>query len=121
NGVNMAEVIGHLDDVFGADAIYCNGAGNFASWLHRFHQHRRIGTQLAPTSGAMGYGVPAGIAAKLLQPERDVIVLAGDGDFLMSGNDLITAARYGANVIFIVVDNGQYGTIRMHQARDYPG
>lgn len=121
NGVNMAEVISHLDATLGADTIYCNGAGNFAGWLHRFHQHRRIGTQLAPTSGAMGYGVPAGIAAKLLQPEREVVVLAGDGDFLMSGNELITAARYGANVLFIVVDNGQYGTIRMHQARDFPG
>jgi acetolactate synthase I/II/III large subunit len=117
----MAEVISHLDATLGADTIYCNGAGNFAGWLHRFHQHRRIGTQLAPTSGAMGYGVPAGIAAKLLQPEREVVVLAGDGDFLMSGNELITAARYGANVLFIVVDNGQYGTIRMHQARDFPG
>jgi acetolactate synthase-1/2/3 large subunit len=121
DGVNMAAVIGHLDATLGADTIYCNGAGNFAAWLHRFHQHRHIGTQLAPTSGAMGYGVPAGIAAKLLRPEQDVVVIAGDGDFLMSGNELITAARYGANLIVVVVDNGQYGTIRMHQARDYPG
>lgn len=121
NGVNMAEIIGHLDSVFGADTIYCNGAGNFAAWLHRFHQHRRIGTQLAPTSGAMGYGVPAGIAAKILYPERDVVVIAGDGDFMMSGNELVTAGRYAANVIIIVVDNAQYGTIRMHQARDFPG
>lgn len=121
SGVNMADVIAHLDAVLGADTIYCNGAGNFAAWLHRFHQHRHIGTQLAPTSGAMGYGVPAGIAASILQPERDVVVIAGDGDFMMSGNEIITAARYGANVIFIVVDNGQFGTIRMHQARDFPG
>jgi acetolactate synthase-1/2/3 large subunit len=120
-GVNMAEVIAQIGGAVAADAIFANGAGNFAAWLHRFHQHRRLGTQLAPTSGAMGYGVPAGIAAKLLQPERDVIVIAGDGDFMMSANELITAARYGANVIFVVVDNGQYGTIRMHQARDYPG
>ncbi len=120
-GVNMAEVIDHIDSVAAPDAIFCNGAGNFAAWLHRFHQHRRLGTQLAPTSGAMGYGVPAGIAAKILHPDREVIVIAGDGDFLMAGNDLATAARYGANVIFVVVDNSQYGTIRMHQARDFPG
>jgi len=120
-GVNMAEVIAHVDATVGADAIFANGAGNFAAWLHRFHQHRRLGTQLAPTSGAMGYGVPAGIAAKILHPEREVVVVAGDGDFLMSGQELATAARYGANLILLVVDNGQYGTIRMHQARDFPG
>ena len=121
NGVNMAAVIGHLSTTLGADTVYCNGAGNFAAWLHRFHQHRRIGTQLAPTSGAMGYGVPAGIAAKILYPDRDIVIVAGDGDFLMSGNELITAARYKANVIVVVVDNGQYGTIRMHQAHNFPG
>jgi acetolactate synthase-1/2/3 large subunit len=121
SGVNVAEVITHLDEVLAANTIYCNGAGNFAAWLHRFHQHRQVGTQLAPTSGAMGYGVPAGIAAKLLEPSREVVVVAGDGDFLMSGSELATAARYGANVLFLVVDNGQYGTIRMHQARDFPG
>ncbi len=120
-GVNMAGVIAHVDSVVGADAIFANGAGNFAAWLHRFHQHRRLHTQLAPTSGAMGYGVPAGIAAKILHPEREVVIVAGDGDFLMSGQELATAARYGANVIVLVVDNGQYGTIRMHQARDFPG
>ena len=121
SGVNMAEVIEQIDALVAPDAIFANGAGNFAAWLHRFHQHRRPGTQLAPTSGAMGYGVPAGIAAKILHPDREVIIIAGDGDFLMSGNDLATAARYGANVIILVVDNGQYGTIRMHQARDFPG
>lgn len=121
SGVNMAEVIAHVDGVVGADAIFANGAGNFAAWLHRFHQHRRFGTQLAPTSGAMGYGVPAGIAAKIIHPERDVVIVAGDGDFLMSGQELATAVRYGANVVVLVVDNGQYGTIRMHQARDFPG
>jgi acetolactate synthase-1/2/3 large subunit len=120
-GVNMAEVIAHVDTMVGPDAIFSNGAGNFAAWLHRFHQHRRFRTQLAPTSGAMGYGVPAGIAAKILHPERDVVIVAGDGDFLMSGQELATAVRYGANVIILVVDNGQYGTIRMHQARDFPG
>ena len=121
SGVNMAEVIAHIDSVTGSDTILSNGAGNFAAWLHRFHQHRRLGTQLAPTSGAMGYGVPAGIAAKILHPERDVVIVAGDGDFLMSGNELATAVRYRANVIVVVVDNAQYGTIRMHQARDFPG
>ncbi|MFC3712371.1 thiamine pyrophosphate-dependent enzyme [Sphingoaurantiacus capsulatus] len=120
-GVNMAEVIAHVGSVVGQDAIFTNGAGNFASWLHRFHQHRRFGTQLAPTSGAMGYGVPAGIAAKIMYPAREVITVAGDGDFLMSAQELATAARYGANVIILVVDNAQYGTIRMHQARDFPG
>jgi acetolactate synthase-1/2/3 large subunit len=120
-GVNMAEVIAHVDSVVGPDAIFTNGAGNFAAWLHRFHQHRRFGTQLAPTSGAMGYGVPAGVAAKIVHPDREVITVAGDGDFLMSGQELATAVRYGANVIILVVDNGQYGTIRMHQARDFPG
>ncbi|MCA3255722.1 MAG: thiamine pyrophosphate-binding protein [Alphaproteobacteria bacterium] len=120
-GVNMAEVIAHIDSAVEPDAIFTNGAGNFAAWLHRFHQHRRIATQLAPTSGAMGYGVPAAIAAKLLHPEREVINVAGDGDFLMSGQELATAVRYRAGAIFLVVDNGQYGTIRMHQARDFPG
>jgi acetolactate synthase-1/2/3 large subunit len=121
SGPNLADIIAHIGTVTGPDAIFANGAGNFAAWLHRFHQHRALHTQLAPTSGAMGYGVPAGIAAKILHPDRDVIVVAGDGDFLMSGQELATATRYGANVVFIVVDNGQYGTIRMHQARDFPG
>lgn len=121
SGANLAEIVAHLDTVMPADTIYANGAGNFAGWLHRFHQHRALFTQLAPTSGAMGYGVPAGIAAKLLHPAREVVIVAGDGDFLMSGQELATAVRYGTNVIILVVDNGQYGTIRMHQARDYPG
>ncbi|PZU45626.1 MAG: thiamine pyrophosphate-binding protein [Sphingomonas sp.] len=121
SGVNPAEVIRTLSETLPPDTIYCNGAGNFASWLHRFHLHRRPHTQLAPTSGAMGYGVPAGIAASLLHPERQVIVVAGDGDFLMSGQELATVAHEGATPLFVVMDNGQYGTIRMHQARDYPG
>ena len=93
----------------------------FAAWLHRFHLHRRFGTQLAPTSGAMGFGVPAAIAAKITAPERTVVAVAGDGDFLMTGQELATAVQYGAAVIFIVIDNGAYGTIRMHQEREYPG
>jgi acetolactate synthase I/II/III large subunit len=121
NGPNPAAIVAHMGDVLPADTIYCNGAGNFAAWLHRFCHHRALGTQLAPTSGAMGYGVPAGIAAAIVHPDRTVIVLAGDGDFLMSGNELATVAHEAARLIFIVLDNGQYGTIRMHQARDFPG
>lgn len=120
-GVNPAAVIRTLSETLPADTIYCNGAGNFAAWLHRFHLHRRPLTQLAPTSGAMGYGVPAGIAASLLFPERQVVVVAGDGDFLMSAQELATVAHEGATPLFVVMDNGQFGTIRMHQARDYPG
>jgi len=119
-GVNLSEVFSWLSRTLPRDAILCNGAGNYAAWLHRFHQHRRYRTQLAPTSGAMGYGVPAAIAAKLAHPERTVVSVSGDGCFLMSAQELATAARYGANVIFLVVDNGAYGTIRMHQERDYP-
>ena len=119
--VNLSEAFTHLADALGPEAIVCNGAGNFAAWLHRFHQHSRFGTQLAPTSGAMGFGVPAAIAAKITAPERTVVAVAGDGDFLMTGQELATAVQYGAAVIFIVIDNGAYGTIRMHQERDYPG
>ena len=103
-----------------ADAILTNGAGNYTGWLHRYYQHRTFRTQLAPTSGAMGYGVPAAIAAKIVHPERTVVSWNGDGCFLMCGQELATAAQYGANVIFIVVNNGMYGTIRMHQEREYP-
>jgi acetolactate synthase-1/2/3 large subunit len=120
-GVNMAEVVAHMTRTLPDDAILTNGAGNFSAWVHRFHQHRRLGTQLAPTSGAMGYGFPAGLTAKLLHPDRDVVTVAGDGDFLMSAHELATAARYGVNLVTLVVDNGQYGTIAMHQARDFPG
>jgi acetolactate synthase-1/2/3 large subunit len=120
-GVNPAAVIAHLADTLPDDTIYANGAGNFAAWLHRFLPHRRWGTQLAPTSGAMGYGVPAGIAASILHPGRQVVVVAGDGDFLMAAGELATVAHEGATPLFLVFDNGQYGTIRMHQARDFPG
>jgi len=120
-GVNPAEVIRTLSHSLPADTIFCNGAGNFAAWLHRFHLHRQMHTQLAPTSGAMGYGVPAGIAAALIHPDRQVVVVAGDGDFLMSGQELATAVHEGATPLFVVMDNSQYGTIRMHQAKDFPG
>jgi len=119
--VNLSRVVSHMAEVLPEDAIVCNGAGNFAAWLHRFYRHRAYHTQLAPTSGAMGYGFPAAIAAKLMNPGREVICFAGDGDFLMTGQEMATAVQYGANVVTIVVDNGSYGTIRGHQEQRYPG
>ena len=119
--VNLSEVVAHMAEALPADAIVCNGAGNFAAWLHRFYRHRSWRTQLAATSGAMGYGFPAAIAAKLVHPEREAICFAGDGDFLMTGQELATAVQYEANVVVVVVDNGSYGTIRAHQERRYPG
>jgi acetolactate synthase-1/2/3 large subunit len=119
--VNMSECMAHLAEVLPADAIVTNGAGNFAAWLHRFYRHRACRTQLAPTSGAMGYGYPAAIAAKSVHPDRDVICIAGDGDYLMTGQEIATAVQYGINVVVVVVDNGTYGTIRMHQEMHYPG
>jgi acetolactate synthase-1/2/3 large subunit len=114
-------IFAELRDRLGPDAIVCNGAGNYAAWLHRFHRHRTRPSQLAPTSGAMGYGFPASIAAKLTYPDRDVVAVAGDGCFLMTGQELATAVQYGANIVVIVIDNGSYGTIRMHQETRYPG
>ena len=104
-----------------ADAIITNGAGNFAGWIHRFYRFRRYGTHVAPTSGSMGYGVPAAVAMKTLHPERTVVCIAGDGDFLMTGQEFATAVQYKLPIIVIVADNGIYGTIRMHQEREYPG
>ena len=118
--VQMWEVVDYLNQ-HAPDAIYCNGAGNFATWLHRFHRYTGFRSQLAPTSGAMGYGVPAAIAAKIVRPERTVICFAGDGDFLMSGMELATAVQYGAPVVIVILNNGMYGTIRMHQEKHYPG
>jgi acetolactate synthase I/II/III large subunit len=119
--VNLGEIIVGLRDRLPADAVICNGAGNFSVWVHRYARYRRYGTQLAPISGSMGYGVPAAIGMKRLAPERTVIAFAGDGDFLMTGQELATAVQYELPVIIIVVDNGMYGTIRMHQERHYPG
>ena len=124
--MDMAVVVKTLQRLLPEDTIYTNGAGNYSGWLHRYCRHPGLQhhgrTQLAPTSGAMGYGLPAAVAAALLQPERWVVNLAGDGDFLMTGQELATAAGYGAKkLISIVVDNGTYGTIRMHQEREYPG
>jgi acetolactate synthase-1/2/3 large subunit len=119
--LDLAAVVRHLSESLPDDAIVTNGAGNFAGWLHRYFTYREFGTQLAPTNGAMGYGVPAAVAAKILHPERTVVAFCGDGDFLMTGQELATAMQYGANVVFVVVNNGMYGTIRMHQERRYPG
>lgn len=104
-----------------ADSIICNGAGNYSAWWHRYWRYAGPGTQLAPTAGAMGYGVPAAVAAALRHPEWTVVALAGDGDFLMNGQELATAIQYGVDMLVLVIDNGAYGTIRMHQEREYPG
>ena len=119
--LNMSEVIAFLKKRLPDGSILTNGAGNFTLWAHRFYQYTGFRTQLGPTSGAMGYGVPAGVAAKLVHPERPVIAFAGDGDFMMNGQELATAMQYGAKTIFIVINNGMFGTIRMHQERHYPG
>jgi len=119
--VNLGEIIVGLRDKLPPDTVICNGAGNFSVWVHRYSRYRRYGTQLAPISGSMGYGVPAAIGMKRLAPERTVIAFAGDGDFLMTGQEFATAVQYDLPVIVIVADNGMYGTIRMHQERHYPG
>jgi acetolactate synthase I/II/III large subunit len=119
--LDLAAVIVALRDALPDDAILTNGAGNFAAWAHRFFEFRGYGTQLAPASGSMGYGLPAAVAAKLLHPERQVVCLAGDGDFLMTGQELATAVQHHGRIVVLVFDNGMYGTIRMHQERSYPG
>ena len=124
--MDLAHVMKTIQRLLPEDTVYTNGAGNYSGWLHRYvrypglQHHGR--TQLACTSGAMGYGVPAAVAASLLAPHRTVVNIAGDGDFLMNGQELATATGYGAGrLLSVVVDNGTYGTIRMHQERDYPG
>ena len=119
--VQMGAVMSWLRGALPDDAILTNGAGNYATWIHRFWRFRRYGTQAAPVSGSMGYGLPAAVAAKLLHPEREVVCFAGDGCFQMTGLEFGTAVQEGANIIVLVVDNGMYGTIRMHQEREYPG
>ena len=124
--LDLAVVIKALQAALPESTVYTNGAGNYSGWLHRYCRHPGLQhhgrTQLAPTSGAMGYGLPAAVAAALLHPERWVVNIAGDGDFLMNGQELATATGYGAKkLLSIVVDNGSYGTIRMHQEREYPG
>jgi acetolactate synthase I/II/III large subunit len=118
--VNMAEIVGYLNKILPEDAIITAGAGNYTVWVHRFFQHKSFRTQLAPTSGAMGYSVPAAISAKIVEPNRTVISFNGDGCFMMLGQELATAVQFNAPVVFIVVNNGMLGTIRMHQERGYP-
>jgi acetolactate synthase-1/2/3 large subunit len=119
--VQMGEIMSWLEQHLPADAILTNGAGNYATWIHRFHRYRQFRTQLAPTNGSMGYGVPAAVAAKVIAPARMVVSFNGDGCYMMNGQELATAVQYNASVIFVVVNNGSYGTIRMHQERHYPG
>jgi len=119
--VDLWSVMQTLREKLPADTIVANGAGNFATWAHRFWRYGPMRTQLAPTSGAMGYGVPAAVAASLCEPDRQVLCLAGDGDFLMTSQELATAKQYGSTPLILVFNNSMYGTIRMHQERDYPG
>ncbi len=120
-GVNLGEVMVWLRDNLPKDAIVTLGAGNFASWVHRFYRSRQYGGLIGSTSGSMGYGFPAALGLQTLHPDRTVVCVAGDGDFLMTGQDFSTAVQYGLPIIVIISDNGLYGTIRMHQERDYPG
>ena len=117
----LSDIVHDIRRLTPADTIVCNGAGNNTGWLHRFFRYREYRTQLAPTSGTMGYGLPAAIAARLRYPERCVVAFTGDGDFMMNGQELATAMQYGVDIIVIVVNNGIYATIRMHQEREYPG
>ncbi|WP_085309323.1 thiamine pyrophosphate-dependent enzyme [Planktotalea arctica] len=117
----LAPMFAHLNDVLPSDAILCNGAGNYAGWLHRFYRYRSAGSQLAPTSGSMGYGLPAAVSAAVTKPEREVYAFAGDGCFMMTCQELATAAHHDLRLTVIVVNNARYGTIRVHQEREFPG
>lgn len=119
--VRMGPIMNWIEANTAPDTIFTNGAGNYATWLHRFHRFRGYGTQAAPASGTMGYGLPAAVAAKHLHPDREVVCFAGDGCFLMHGQEFATAIRYELPIIVLVINNGIYGTIRMHQEREYPG
>ncbi|NBB50956.1 thiamine pyrophosphate-binding protein [Rhizobium sp. CRIBSB] len=119
--VQMGPVMEWIEANTPKDAIFTNGAGNYATWLHRFHRFQAFNTQAAPTSGSMGYGLPAAVAAKQLFPQREVICFAGDGCFMMHGQEFATAIRYNLPIITLIINNSMYGTIRMHQEREYPG
>ncbi|MCH8038005.1 MAG: hypothetical protein IIC53_12920 [Proteobacteria bacterium] len=119
--LQMGEVMDHLNATLPPETIVTNGAGNYAAWPNRFYKYRGYPSQLGPTSGSMGYGLPAAIAAKLVHPERPVVAFAGDGCFLMTGQELATAVSLQLDIVVLVVNNGMYGTIRMHQERAYPG
>ena len=118
--MDLGPCVKAMREALPADTIICNGAGNFSGWWHRYWRYGAMPCQLAPTSGSMGYGLPAAVAASLRFTDRTVVCVAGDGDFLMNGQELATAAQYGADLLVILVDNGAYGTIRMHQEREYP-
>ncbi len=120
-GIELSHVVSYLSKTLPDDAIICNGAGNYTIWVHRFFQYKNLGTELASTNGAMGYGLPAAIAAKIERPDSTVVCFAGDGCFMMYPQELATAIQFGAAIIVIVVNNGMLGTIRMHQEREYPG
>jgi acetolactate synthase-1/2/3 large subunit len=119
--VNLAAIMVWLRGALSPETILTNGAGNYAAWIHRFYRFRRFGTHFAPISASMGYGAPAAVAIKRMWPERAVVSIAGDGDFLMNGQEFATAAQYGLPITFVIFDNAMYGTIRMHQEREFPG
>ncbi|NLY64141.1 MAG: thiamine pyrophosphate-binding protein [Alcaligenaceae bacterium] len=119
--LQMPHIMQYLENKLAPETIMTNGAGNYATWLHRFHRFSKFGTQLAPTSGSMGYGLPAAVGAKRISPDTPVVCFAGDGCFMMHGQEFATAAQYGLNIIVLIFDNGMYGTIRMHQEKHYPG
>jgi len=119
--VNLSEIMVWLRGHLAADSIICNGAGNYAGWIHRFYRFRRFNTQIGTVCGFMGYGVPAAVAMKTLFPQRAVLAINGDGDFLMNGQEFATAVQYKLPIIVLVFDNSTFGTIRMHQEREYPG
>ena len=119
--VDLAQIVGHLNKHLPKNTIITNDAGNYAGWLHRYYQWREYGTQLAPANGAMGYAIPSAVAASILYPDRTVICMVGDGGFMMTASELATAVQHGAKPIICVVNNGMYGTIRMHQEKHYPG
>jgi acetolactate synthase-1/2/3 large subunit len=121
DSLDMAAVMAHLNETLPPEAILTTDAGNFSGWMQRFYRYRRYPTQLGPTSGAMGYGIPAAIAARLVFPDRPVVGFCGDGGALMTGQEIATAVHYGIDPIILVVNNDMYGTIRMHQEREYPG
>jgi acetolactate synthase-1/2/3 large subunit len=118
--LDLAAAMGVLRELLPPDTIVTNGAGNYSGWVHRFWQYAGFRSQLAPTNGAMGYGVPAAVAAKIACPDRTVVSFSGDGCFLMNGQEIATAVQYGLKILFFVVNNNMYGTIRMHQEREYP-
>ena len=118
--MKLAEVIRTVSEILPDNGIVTNGAGNYAAFLHRYFEYKSYRTQLAPTSGSMGYGLPAAIAAQLAHPDRPVVNFQGDGCFLMTGQELATAVQYALPIVTVIPNNGMYGTIRMHQEREYP-